>query len=417
MAAAGQDRLAERLIGIEIIAEIDRIEPLDALAMGDEPAARGAAFAILLVVAVLRLHELRSQGQRPIMARRHDAGGQKGMKIFDGAIGAFARRAILARQLVRTEILRSVEGDQGPIAQAAQARQRSGPLHRRQRVVKQPVEAGGFDEIEHVADMIVAGDSRHAEQCLAIGAALPGARTELTLMRQKRRALHEERRKGRHPDVGHRQTRVQAPPLVRQAGAGLPNQSKQISQNRHTKLEIRNSRHAKALLHQNLSQGQNENCCEWTGKLAPHPLRPQTLYHPSYESIREGCVFEAFRKWLSWRTPKGRAMANDIATQSYKLTSDFALLVATYPVEFADTALLPASKEAMRTAFQMVWAISNQEMRSMAEILYPQLCRFQDGVGVVPVSPELPPDADPATADKKLRAVSRLGGQNQSRGG
>ena len=98
-------------------------------------------------------------------------------------------------------------------------------------------------------------------------------------------------------------------------------------------------------------------------------------------------MFEAFRKWLSWRTPKGRAMANDIATQSYKLTSDFALLVATYPVEFADTALLPASKEAMRTAFQMVWAISNQEMRSMAEILYPQLCRFQDGVGVVPVEP------------------------------
>ncbi len=78
MAAAGQDRLAQRLIGIEIIAEIDRIEPLDALAMGDEPAARGAAFAILFVVAVLRLHELRSQGQRPVMAGRHDAGGQKG---------------------------------------------------------------------------------------------------------------------------------------------------------------------------------------------------------------------------------------------------------------------------------------------------------------------------------------------------
>jgi hypothetical protein len=115
-------------------------------------------------------------------------------------------------------------------------------------------------------------------------------------------------------------------------------------------------------------------------------------------------VFEAFRNWLSWRTPKGRTQANDIATQSFKLTSEFALLIATYPIEFANAALLPAPKEAMRMAFRIVWAISNQEMRSMAEVLYPQLFRFQDGVGVVPVSPELPPDADPATAHEKLAA-------------
>jgi hypothetical protein len=44
------------------------------------------------------------------------------MKIFDGAVGAFARRAILARQLVRAEILGSVEGDQHMAAQAAQGR-------------------------------------------------------------------------------------------------------------------------------------------------------------------------------------------------------------------------------------------------------------------------------------------------------
>src|SRR5579863_1092632 len=85
--------------------------------------------------------------------------------------------------------------------------------------------------------MIVAGNGRHAKQCLAIGAALPDARAKLTLMGQKRRALHEEHGKRRHPDVGHREPRVQPPPLVRQAGAGLPNQSKQISQNRHMKLE------------------------------------------------------------------------------------------------------------------------------------------------------------------------------------
>jgi hypothetical protein len=51
MPAAGHDRLAQRLIGIEIVAQIDRIEPFDALAMGDEPTARGATFAILFVGA------------------------------------------------------------------------------------------------------------------------------------------------------------------------------------------------------------------------------------------------------------------------------------------------------------------------------------------------------------------------------
>ena len=66
-------------------------------------------------------------------------------------------------------------------------------------LVKQPIKTGGFDEIEHGADVIVAGDGRHAEQRLAVGATLPGAHAELTLMSQKRRALHEERRKAAIP--------------------------------------------------------------------------------------------------------------------------------------------------------------------------------------------------------------------------
>ena len=39
MPAAGQDRLAQRLIGIEIVAQIDRVGPQITRAMGDEPTA------------------------------------------------------------------------------------------------------------------------------------------------------------------------------------------------------------------------------------------------------------------------------------------------------------------------------------------------------------------------------------------
>ena len=70
-----------------------------------------------------------------------------------------------------------------------------------------------------------------------------------------------------------------------------------------------------------------------------------------------------------------------------------------YPVEFVDAALLPASKEAMKFAFRYVWAISEPDMRMMAEVIYLNLSRFQDGVGVVPIAPERR-DTDPATADE-----------------
>jgi hypothetical protein len=111
-------------------------------------------------------------------------------------------------------------------------------------------------------------------------------------------------------------------------------------------------------------------------------------------------VFEAFRNWLSWRIPGARAQAKDISTQALKFTSEFALLVHTYPVEFVDAALLPASKEAMKFAFRYVWAISEPDMRMMAEVIYPHLSRFQDGVGVVPIAPELPRDTNSATSDE-----------------
>ncbi|HEV7880541.1 hypothetical protein [Bradyrhizobium sp.] len=81
------------------------------------------------------------------------------------------------------------------------------------------------DRVEHVANMVVTRDFGDAKQTGAVGAAM--AFFELPLMRQERRALHEEHGKGRHSDVAHAVGRVDAAALVRepvQAAAQRPKQ-------------------------------------------------------------------------------------------------------------------------------------------------------------------------------------------------
>ncbi len=72
--------------------------------------------------------------------------------------------------------------------------------------------------VQHSADVIVGRDLRHAEQRLAIRRLAP--LLERALIGQKRFRLHEEQRKRRQPDVGHRiDTRLL--PLVGKAGADV----------------------------------------------------------------------------------------------------------------------------------------------------------------------------------------------------
>jgi hypothetical protein len=68
--------------------------------------------------------------------------------------------------------------------------------------------------VEHVADVVVGGDFGDAEQAGAVRATMTVF--ELPLMRQKRWALHEKHREGRHSDVDHAIARVPASALVRE---------------------------------------------------------------------------------------------------------------------------------------------------------------------------------------------------------
>jgi hypothetical protein len=73
---------------------------------------------------------------------------------------------------------------------------------------------GAGDGVELGADLAVARDLAHPEQGLAVASAL--ASLQMALMRQKGRALHEERGKGRHREVAHVIACVPAPPRIRQ---------------------------------------------------------------------------------------------------------------------------------------------------------------------------------------------------------
>src|SRR4051812_12365107 len=85
-------RLADRLAGIKIVAEIDRVQPFVAGAMALEPAPHGAALAVLLVVTVLRPDELRLErhplGMAPGAAWVRRGGGGGGGRLGSSGVRA-----------------------------------------------------------------------------------------------------------------------------------------------------------------------------------------------------------------------------------------------------------------------------------------------------------------------------------------
>ena len=113
-----------------------------------------------------------------------------------------------------TEIFGAIEGDQHMIAKAMEARQTARPAFQRpQRLGERRIKQGRLCRIQHVANVIVAGDFGDRKQALAIRAPVP--MLQPPLMCQERRALHKERREGCHPDVAHPIARIHPATLVR----------------------------------------------------------------------------------------------------------------------------------------------------------------------------------------------------------
>jgi len=97
------------------------------------------------------------------------------------------------------------------------------------------MEQGRFGGIELRTYLAVARDLPHPEQCLTVRPALTSL--QMALMRQKGRALHEERRERGEGKIGHVVGRVQALPLVGQQPTATAQGIEKAILDWHTRVE------------------------------------------------------------------------------------------------------------------------------------------------------------------------------------
>jgi len=171
------------------------------------------------------------------MTRRHQRCCHQGMEIFGRATAALARRAVRTVQLRRTVIFRAIERDQHVVLQPTEGCELAASLQRFDRTGKQWMEALRPHRVQPISNVVVARNPRHRKQRRAVRAAMPVPVRQMPLMRQERRALHEEHRKRRHADIGHDVMAVLPAPLVRQTRTGLPQRRYKVLDRPHTALE------------------------------------------------------------------------------------------------------------------------------------------------------------------------------------
>ena len=111
-------------------------------------------------------------------------------------------------------ILGAVQSDQHVAAKLPESLQAVRTLQFGHHLGEDRMEVVGTDRVQQCPDMIVAGDPVEAEQRLAIRPPLSLLQT--ALVRQERRALHEEQGKRRQADIRHRVARIASMPDIRQ---------------------------------------------------------------------------------------------------------------------------------------------------------------------------------------------------------
>ena len=269
IAARRLDGLAHRLPGIEVVAQIDRLEPGIGRTHPAQPTSGRHRFAVLLRRAILGTDELGRQRQDRLVSGCHQRGANKGVEIFRPAIRALARRTVRTRKISRAEMFRPVQRDQDTPARLAERFQPTTSIDILEDRRKHTVKMVRRRSVEHCPDMIVARDRRHPQQRVAIRPTPPRPRRQRLLMPQERRALHEENRKRRQPDVRHRVAPVAPRPSVRQTGATLPKRPYVAIKSIHPELESQSDAGGKPFF------GQNENC--WMQALADMDTRQISL--------------------------------------------------------------------------------------------------------------------------------------------
>ena len=110
MATLVTDRLAERLVAIEVIAQHGDPPRGIARAPPRQPTAGGRQFTVLFVVAILGANELGRQRHYSRRPWRHDHRRQDDRVMLGGAVAEGPLIAAVTPQLLRREILGAIEG-------------------------------------------------------------------------------------------------------------------------------------------------------------------------------------------------------------------------------------------------------------------------------------------------------------------
>lgn len=203
--------------------------------MRRQPSPRGTAFTVLLVVAVLRDNELRLQRHDPIVARCDNRGGQHGVEILGLVLAAFAMETVRTMDLGRAVKFRSVQRDQHMSIQTSHGVKATALVQFSHEIGEHGGEPLRFDRIKLRAYLTVSGDFAHPEQGLTVRTALAGL--QMALVRQKRRALHEERRERGQREIRHGVSCVLAPPPVGQGPAATTQGIEKAVLKRHRPVE------------------------------------------------------------------------------------------------------------------------------------------------------------------------------------
>jgi hypothetical protein len=196
-------------------------------------------------------------------------------KAWKYSVPPSARQTLPAVDLARTEVLAPVQRDQYPIVQTAERRQRSRGLDR---FDEQSVERRRYSTIQHQTDIGVARDRRDAEQGFAVRPAM--ALRQRALMRQERRASHEEGRERRQADIRHRIVAVAQRPLapVWKTGADLTQRPDQVLNGAHPAEESTIKSQRKTKSRRTLQRNQSIHRMWYIGLNSPHEAT-QTATH------------------------------------------------------------------------------------------------------------------------------------------
>jgi len=213
---------AERLMGVEIVAQQRVIACGVALGVGGQPALGGVDFAILFEFPVLGRDELRTQRHHLRVAWTDDHRSDGAVEMNELAFGVAEAGTMAAVNVLRLgrEIPGGVQGDEAGLLNGPHGFEQTGFIKGLVQVIKEAEKAGSFDGVQRLADVVIAGNVLDLEERPSVVAA--DDLLHVLLETQEGRALGEEDRKSRERDIGHGVEAVLAGTPVRQSGRDSP---------------------------------------------------------------------------------------------------------------------------------------------------------------------------------------------------